>query len=367
MASGIPLPLPAGYFVERLATLGERLRDAIVQQRAAGTADEASAIVRQASGAATDSYTGDTIYAIDERGEAVLLDYCSSWARELERPFILVAEGLPGDGRRVWPDGADPADAAFEWIVDPIDGTRCLMYDKRSAWVLAAVAPGQAILGRRPTLEDLAVAVQVEVPTSRARLADLLWAIAGEGAQAQTFDLATGARRPTRLAPSRATTLAHGFAAISKFFPGTKEAAAWIEERLFAEVVGEHAGGAPLVFDDEYVASGGQLYELMVGHDRFIADLRPVLMDLAVRRRGPLPALPSAHRRLCARPYDLCTALIAREAGVIVTDEWGRPLKAPLDTMADVAWAGYANEALRRQIEPVLQRLLRELGVPAPD
>src|SRR5581483_1897771 len=273
MASGIPLPLPAGYFVERLATLGERLRDAIVQQRAAGTADEASAIVRQASGAATDSYTGDTIYAIDERGEAVLLDYCSSWARELERPFILVAEGLPGDGRRVWPDGADPADAAFEWIVDPIDGTRCLMYDKRSAWVLAAVAPGQAILGRRPTLEDLAVAVKVEVPTSRARLADLLWAIAGEGAQAQTFDLATGARRPTRLAPSRATTLAHGFAAISKFFPGTKEAAAWIEERLFAEVVGEHAGGAPLVFDDEYVASGGQLYELMVGHDRFIADL----------------------------------------------------------------------------------------------
>ncbi len=376
MARRNPLPLPAAYFRERLMAFGERLRDAIVQQRAAGSIAEASTIVREAGGVASGGYAGDTIYAIDERGETVLLDYCASWARELERPFILVAEGLPGDGRRVWPDGADPADAIFEWIVDPIDGTRCLMYDKRSAWVLSAVAPGEAILGQRPALNDLAVAVQIEVPTSRARLADVVWAVVGEGAQAQTLDLATGTRRPARLAPSRATTLAHGYAAIAKFFPGTKEAAAWIEERLFAEVVGEHAGGAPLVFDDEYTASGGQLYELMMGHDRFIADLRPVLMDVAERRAGHPPApLPAEtppgsaprRRRLCARPYDLCTALIAQEAGVVVTDAWGRALSAPLDTMTDVAWAGYANEALRRQIEPVLQRLLRELGAPAPE
>jgi hypothetical protein len=32
--------------------------------------------------------------------------------------------------------------------------------------------------------------------------------------------------------------------------------------------------------------------------------------------------------------------------------------------VTDVAWVGYANDALKRQIEPVLQRLLRELGVP---
>jgi len=30
---------------------------------------------------------------------------------------------------------------------------------------------------------------------------------------------------------------------------------------------------SPQVFDDEYIASGGQLYELMVGHDRFLADV----------------------------------------------------------------------------------------------
>jgi hypothetical protein len=43
---------------------------------------------------------------------------------------------------------------------------------------------------------------------------------------------------------------------------------------------------------------------------------------------------------------------------VIVTDERGAPLAAPLDTTSRVAWVGYANAALHRSIEPVLHRLL---------
>ncbi|MGH2366579.1 MAG: inositol monophosphatase [Chloroflexota bacterium] len=365
------LPEPAGYFVARLIALQRRLQDAILGGRRAEVAHEtgaASEVARE--GAAGTDYAGDTIYRIDERGEAALLDYCETWARERARPFVLVAEGLPGDGRQVFPAGADPADATFECIVDPIDGTRALMYDKRSAWVLAAIAPGQATLGRRPTLLDLGVAVQTELPTSRARLVDTLWAVAGQGAAGETLDLSSGARTRLRPVPSQATTLAHGFATIAKFFPGTKEAAAWLEERLFAAVVGESAGGAPLVFDDEYISSGGQLYELMVGHDRFVADLRPAFMAAAGARAAARPETDGSTaprvRQLCARPYDLCTALIAQEAGVVVTDEWGRPLTAPLDTVAEVAWVGYANAALRRIIEPVLQRLLREMGVPEP-
>jgi hypothetical protein len=353
------LPAPPQYFLQKLIALETRLRDAVLGGSHRVDAGAASAIVRDAVPGS--GYSGDTIYALDERGEDALLSFCEAWAAELDRPFVLIAEGLAGNGRRPFPAGAADADAAFECIVDPIDGTRALMYQKRSAWVLAAVAPGQAVLGRRPTLQDLEVAVQLELPTERARLADCLWAVRGGGAAGETLDLATGERRPMRPAPSQARGLAHGFATIAKFFPGTKEAAAWLEERLFAEVVGDHAAGVPLVFDDEYVSSGGQLYELMVGHDRFIADLRPLLMD-ARRWQGTAPA---GARRLCARPYDLCTWLIASEAGVIVTDGWGRPLAAPLDTETDVAWAGYANEALRRQIEPVLQRLLREMGAPA--
>ena len=37
--------------------------------------------------------------------------------------------------------------------------------------------------------------------------------------------------------------------------------------------------GVPLVFDDQYISTGGQLYELAVGHDLFTADLRPAVLD----------------------------------------------------------------------------------------
>jgi hypothetical protein len=67
----------------------------------------------------------------------------------------------------------------------------------------------------------------------------------------------------------------------------------------------------------------------------------------------------------CCHPYDLCTKLIAEEAGVIVTSPTGGPLTAPLDTDSDVAWVGYANRQLQALIEPVLNDLLHELGLIA--
>jgi hypothetical protein len=107
------------------------------------------------------------------------------------------------------------------------------------------------------------------------------------------------------------------------------------------------------VFDDEYISTGGQLYELIVGHDRFIADLRP-LFQSALSTAGEVP-------RISPHPYDLCTELIAREAGVIVTDERGEPLCYSLDIRTDCNWIGYANTAIRDQIEPKLQAILKEL------
>lgn len=338
------VPEHADQLAQRLISLQTRLRGTLLAGRSIGDAD----VARLGDGA--NDYSGDTIYRIDERGEADLLEWAEDWAQSLGRPLVLTAEGISGDGRIVLPAGGDPTDAVFECIVDPIDGTRGLMYDKRSAWALAAIAPGHATLGRLPRLSDVLVAAQAELPTSRARLADTLWAT-GRGVHGTTVDLVSGAESPWRPSPSRAKDLAHGFATVAKFFPGTKEAAAWLEERLFAQVAGDDPGGAPLVFDDEYISSGGQLYELMAGHDRFVADLRPVFM----RAKG-LPV------RLCARPYDLCTELIARRSGVIVTDAWGAPLDPPLDTVTDVAWVGYANPVIRALVEPVLQRLLAEMG-----
>ena len=59
----------------------------------------------------------------------------------------------------------------------------------------------------------------------------------------------------------------------------------------------------------------------------------------------------------------MCTELIAREAGVIVTDERGGPLRVPLKVEPDIAWAGYANAAIRREIEPLLRDALKRRGL----
>ena len=291
---------------------------------------------------------GDIIYRLDEHGEAALFTLCDEWARE--EPFLLVAEGLEA-GQRIFPASADPARLAFTLIVDPVDGTRGLMYAKRSAWALLGVAPAPRADGWRPTLADISLALQAELPTARAALADTLWAAAGHGAHrayGETRDLRTGATTPFTPTPSAASTLAGGFAALVKFFPGIKASTAALEEALFAALLGPPPADAPQVFDDQYISSGGQLYELMIGHDRFVADLRPLL------------AAPGQTVSLSAHPYDLCTELIARAAGVIVTDPWGRPLATPLDTHTPVAWVGYANPQLAATIAPVLQRLLRE-------
>lgn len=296
---------------------------------------------------------GDTIYRLDRNAEELLLGWCEEWGRR-EGPFVLIAEGLEA-GLRTFPQGARTDDTRLRLLIDPVDGTRGLMYDKRSAWILAGAAPNR---GPETSLGDIRWAVMTEIPTSRSFLADQYWATAGEGAAGVTLDLSTDPPREAGAAcirPSRATDLRHGFASLVKYFPGGKELTARLEEALFAGLLGPPVDGTPQVFDDEYISSGGQLAELIRGHDRFVADLRPLVLPRA------LPGEPVA--RLCAHPYDLCTELIAREAGVEVAAPDGSPLDAPLDLHHNLAWAGYANRELRRTVEPALQRLLREEGL----
>jgi fructose-1,6-bisphosphatase/inositol monophosphatase family enzyme len=77
---------------------------------------------------------GDTIYAVDRISEELLIEF---FARDIApaSPLILIAEGLE-NGQVVLPHGTEEADAVWRIIVDPIDGTRGLMYQKRSAWIL---------------------------------------------------------------------------------------------------------------------------------------------------------------------------------------------------------------------------------------
>lgn len=291
-----------------LTDLGRYLRDAVLNARGIAMAT------------VVEHTPADTIYAIDKVSDDALVDWFGrNWA-DVE----VVSEGL-----------VEPlvlGDPRWTVIVDTIDGTRGLMHDKRSAWCLAAVAQYGA------TLSGVVAAVMTELPTTKQGLADTIVGVRGSGIAAERVDVRSGAREPIAVRPSTAVDLEHGFAQLAKFFPAGKPELAEIEVELFRRL------GVRDVFDDQYLASGGQLHELLTGRDRFVADLRP-LVD------------PDA---FACHPYDLCTTMLLAEAGGVVTDPWGAPLDCPLDTTSSVAWVGYANPTLAAWIGPVLADVLRD-------
>ena len=179
----------------------------------------------------------------------------------------------------------------------------------------------------------------------------MLWAEKGKGAGGKRVDLRNGDEQSLTFSPSKATTIDHGFASISDFFPGTKVLAGQVMEHLVAQLIGPADVTRATVFEDQYISTGGQFYELIVGHDRFNADLRPIFYRLQKQPEG-----------MCCHPYDCATMLIAREVGVVLTDGLGRPLDGPLDVTSGISWAGYANSQLQRLIEPILSGYLKSLG-----
>jgi fructose-1,6-bisphosphatase/inositol monophosphatase family enzyme len=328
--------------LEPIRELHERIRDAVVQACEAAALEEMASVDHESE--------ADTIYAVDRVSEEVLVDF---FEQEIAptMPHVLIAEGLAG-GQIVLPRGSDEAAAVCRIIVDPIDGTRGLMYQKRSAWILTGVAPNR---GPETNIQDIELAVQTEIPLVKQHLSDMVWAVRGQGVGAERYNRLTDERQPLHLKPSGARTIAHGFAMISRFFPGAREELAAIDEEIVRGALGPVEPGKTHCFEDQYISSGGQFYELMAGHDRFVADLRP-LMEKVLAERGLALGI-------ACHPYDLCTELIARQLGIIITDPQGQPLRAPLDVESPVAWAGYANAAIQAQIEPLLQAALRRRGL----
>ena len=340
------LPQDSAYFIKHLLELGRRVRTAVASARApaSATTESLAQVARQSA--------ADTIYELDNHIDPVLEEFCEAWSREY--PLVLIAEGIADrhsgiEGMKCFPAGTSSSAAAFRLIVDPIDGTRGLMYDKRSGWLLTGVAANQ---GAATRLSDIQAAVQVEIPTSKQNRSDVLWAVRGKGAAAIREDLNYSCATSLALHPTRATTLAHGFASVTSFFPGTKVLAAELMEAIARQCGGGTEPDRPLIFDDQYISTGGQLYEIIIGHDRFVADVRPHFYRLNGWSSG-----------LAAHAYDLSTMLIAQEAGVILTNGLGAPVDGPLDITSAVAWVAYANEALRSLIEPVLRRFFIEHGL----
>jgi len=319
-----------------LCALEDHIRDTLVAARK----KQARSFARVAAVTAA-----DTIYHIDRLSEHAILEwFAAHWPKQW--PVEVVMEGLEEEGAATFPKGTPVSATLFKCILDPIDGTRNIMYDKRSAWILGALAPQR---GPKTNLGDIIVAAMTEIPTSKQWRSDQLSAVKGRGVRAEAVDVFSGKRTKLPIAPSNAKECRGGFAAISRFFPEGKTLLAGIEEKLWDELYGLGKQASPLVFDDQYICTGGQLYELIIGHDRFLADLRPLVF-----RKLKL------NSALVCHPYDICTMLIAREAGCIIEAPLGGKLDQPLDTTSAVAWTGYANPALARHIRPVLHRLIRK-------
>lgn len=305
----------------RLVAVAEAVRDQVLAACRAQTVEELAAY--------DDSGPGDTAFAVDRVSEERLLELVEGL------PVRLVAEGI-----------ADQApDAEWTLLADPLDGTRPLAHQKRSAWVLLGATRGA-------TLGDLEVSVAVEVPTVKAGWADVLSAVRGGGTRGERVDLRTGARAPLAVQPSRATGLEQGYGSVARYFPGAREELAAIDDAVHRRILGPARPGKAQTFEDQY-CTGGTLVEVAVGHDRWAADLRPLLG----RQAGQSSA------GICAHPYDLAGWLVAAEAGAHVVRPDGTPLDAPLDLTADVAWVAYANDAMRALVEPALHAVLAERGL----
>jgi hypothetical protein len=318
------------------------IRDTVV------ASTEAAAVEVLAEAVGDDA--GDTIFAIDRVSEDALLEEFGALATRW--PCILIAEGLGATGRTTLPAGLPDAEAEIVVIVDPIDGTRGLMYQKRPAWILTGIAANPR--DRAARLSDIEIAVQTEIPLVKQHLCDSLWALQQGDTRTvggERFDRIRNTHTPLTPRPSQSPTILQGFGNISRFFPGTRELLARIDDALVERLLGALPHNRTVAFEDQYISSGGQFYELLMGHDRWIADLRPLVW----RKLGS--------QGLCCHPYDVCTALIARLCGVSIEDGRGQPLDAPLDTESDVAWVGYANARLRDTVGPALRALLDENGL----
>ncbi|MDQ8207709.1 inositol monophosphatase family protein [Coraliomargarita sp. SDUM461003] len=321
-----------------LCELQQAILKAILAERARSTV-EALATVSQETAA-------DTIYAIDRVAETTIHSWlCAHWPSD--QPVEIVMEGLEDGAVLTYPLGTPVGETRLKCIIDPIDGTRGIMYDKRAAWILAGVA---AQRGADTSLADIEVAVMTEIPTTRQWRADQVSAIRGCGVRAVAIDVRDGfSSQALQLQPSRAHEVRHAFGTVSRFFPAGLALLSRVEEALWDRLYGQPDSPSPLVFNDQYISSGGQFYEILAGHDRFVADLRPE----AFAKLGILS-------NLACHPYDVATALILQEAGCVVEKPDGQPLDCPLDTTTPVSWAAYANPELADTMRPALQAVIAE-------
>jgi myo-inositol-1(or 4)-monophosphatase len=235
---------------------------------------------------AAEAAGGDVTFAIDAGAEAALEEFLSERAPDVA--FYSEDRGL-----------VEPAGAA-EWVlvVDPIDGTRPAL----AGFEACCVSVAAARLDGEPAMADVAVGCVVEIPSGQVFLAE----------------------RGSGLVESPQPRLSRNERLDRMFWTyGFRGRPA----RPLIEVIGDLVDGSSVgggtfelgsaAFDMTRVVTG-QLDAYVEPGPRIVADVPG--MEAEFRRVGGGAVLNNS-------PYDLAAAaLIATEAGAIVTDAYGRGL-----------------------------------------
>lgn len=314
-----------------------KIRDEVRRQLLKQSSESLSEIVGQGA--------GDVTYRIDAHAEEYILQFGKEFSKK--HPCILISEGI---GTKSFPEDSSLT-PEYRILIDPIDGTREIMHDKRSAWVLTGIAKNK---GNDTNFSDIEVSVMTEIPPTKQNIGSIVWAVNGHGAYEEDWDLEKNKFvKRRKLQSSRKDTIRHGFVVFADYGRGSKEEVGRLADRILDKVLGKVGEGQLDVFNDQYMSAGAQLHLVAGGKYLFVADLRPEI-DKVLMQKG---------RRigLAAHPYDITPFLIAQEAGAIVTDEKGQSLSFPLDTETNCNWIIYANTSIRSQIEPVLLKELKNL------
>jgi fructose-1,6-bisphosphatase/inositol monophosphatase family enzyme len=293
---------------------------------------------------------GDTTFGIDTAPESVV----AAWAEELANagPLSILTEDSgwrhlgPGDAGFQVLDDFDHGGPRV--VVDPVDGSRNLMFDLRPAWAAIASAPAGK---EAPRLADLTLGVVQELGTSRHGRALRLVGEVDGGCHEALYELSPeglGVRVWRReLVVDADPRIDQGFLPFFRYHPASRVELARLEAAFFERLRLDEQADLRSIFDDQYISNTGQLVLLSQGRYRMIADLRGLLVNT--------DGSPS----VTSKPYDIAAAVVcARAAGALVEDPAGQPLDVPLDATTRVSFVAYTNAATASRLRPHLLAIL---------
>lgn len=320
---------------EPLLELGRRIRDvtraSLEEAEAAGHGD-----LREITGRGE----GDWTFGLDVAPEAAV----RAWHEEVARTERVSVFTEDAGWRHLGPDAQggyreldDFPDDAPRVVIDPIDGTRPLMWGLASAWASVALANGHGA----PRSGDLCGGVLVEIPP--VGRGDSAWWVAGPDGPVST----RAERLGSAPGPWRAVSIDdddrvdRGFFPVVRYHPLQRPALANLEAAFWSRVARAEGARLDVVWDDQVCSNVAQILFVVRGLYRMCVDGRALLND----RLGT--------DFTTSKPYDVAASVhVARRAGVRIERADGEPLDFPLDATTPVQFAAYHNEPTRVRLRP---------------